>query len=94
MSTRRVYAEWYGLNPADYANWYPKLMTPEEHEARRAELWLGTPDELLPLFRQLQELCGDQLHVMFRTKFPGVPHDATAKSIALLGELRRSLATG
>lgn len=92
MSTRRVYADWYGLEPDQYKRWYPKLMTEEEHEARRAELWLGTPDELLPLFRQLDRLCGERLHVMFRTKYPGVPHEQTAKSIQLLGELRKAIA--
>lgn len=92
MSTRRVYADWYGLKPEEYSRWYPELMTPEEHEARRAELWLGTPDELLPLFRQLAKLCGDRLHVMFRTKYPGVPHAETRRSLELLGELRAVIA--
>jgi probable F420-dependent oxidoreductase len=89
MSTRRVYAEWYNLPPEEYVNWYPKLMTQEEHEARRAELWLGTPDELLPLVRELERLCGDHLHLQFRTKYPGVPHDRMCDSIRLLGDLRR-----
>ncbi|MBA2530249.1 MAG: LLM class flavin-dependent oxidoreductase [Euzebyales bacterium] len=92
MYTRRVYGEWYGLNPAEYDGWYPQRMSPEEHARRRAEVWLGTPDDLVPRFCRLAEIVGDGLHVMFRCKYPGVPHEATTHSIRLLGEVRDRVA--
>ncbi len=88
MYTRRVYGEWYGLDPGDYADWYPERMTAEEHARRRGEVWLGTPEELLGRFRRLGEIVGPGLHVMFRCKYPGIPDDVTCESIALLGTIR------
>ncbi len=85
MYTRRVYGDWYGLDPAEYADWYPERMSPEEHAARRSEVWLGSPEELAPGFTRLREIVGDGLHVMFRCRYPGVSHEDTCRSIALLG---------
>lgn len=88
MYTRRVYGEWYGLAPDAYADWYPERMAPEEHARRRTEVWLGSPEELIPRFERLRGIVGDGLHVMFRSKYPGIPHDATNASIRLLGQVR------
>ncbi|MBA2577062.1 MAG: LLM class flavin-dependent oxidoreductase [Euzebyaceae bacterium] len=88
MFTRRVYGDWYGL-PADaYADWYPDRMSPEEHARRRSEVWLGTPEDLVPQFERLRAVVGDGLHVMFRCKYPGIPDAATRRSIELLGQVR------
>ncbi len=89
MYTRRVYGDWYGLPREVYESWYPDRMPPEEHTRRRAEIWLGTPDDLAALFRRLRDIVGDNLHVMFRSKYPGVDHETTCGSIRLLGEARR-----
>jgi probable F420-dependent oxidoreductase len=89
MYTRRVYGDWYGLPREVYESWYPGRMPPEEHLRRRAEIWLGTPDDLAALFRRLREIVGDNLHVMFRSKYPGVDHETTCRSIQLLGEARQ-----
>jgi alkanesulfonate monooxygenase SsuD/methylene tetrahydromethanopterin reductase-like flavin-dependent oxidoreductase (luciferase family) len=89
MYTRRVYGDWYGLPKDVYERWYPDQMSEEEQSRRRAEIWLGTPDDLAKLFRRLHDIAGDNLHVMFRSKYPGVDHETTCRSIQLLGEARR-----
>jgi alkanesulfonate monooxygenase SsuD/methylene tetrahydromethanopterin reductase-like flavin-dependent oxidoreductase (luciferase family) len=86
--TRRVYGDWYGLDPATYERWYPELMAPEEHARRRAEVWLGAPSDLVAGFERLRDLTDDTVHVMFRCKYPGVPDAATRRSIELLGGVR------
>jgi alkanesulfonate monooxygenase SsuD/methylene tetrahydromethanopterin reductase-like flavin-dependent oxidoreductase (luciferase family) len=91
MYTRRVYGDWYGLDPSEYEQWYPRRMPPEEHARRRTEVWLGSPDDLVPRFERLREIVGDGLHVMFRSKYPGIPHEPTSTSIRLLGEVRDRL---
>lgn len=93
MYTRRVYGDWYGLPPEEYADWYPAQMSDEEHARRRSEVWLGSPEELLPGFRRLREVVGDRLHVMFRCRYPGVSHEATSASVRLLGEVRSAVAS-
>ncbi len=92
MYTRRVYGEWYGLDPAEYAGWHPRLMSPQEHAARRTEVLLGRPADLVPEFEALRAAVGDGLHVMFRCRYPGVSHEDTLRSIALLGEVREAIA--
>jgi alkanesulfonate monooxygenase SsuD/methylene tetrahydromethanopterin reductase-like flavin-dependent oxidoreductase (luciferase family) len=89
MYTRRVYADWYGVAREEAEAWYPDRMPPEEHARRRTEIWLGSPEELIPQFERLQEIVGDGLHVMFRCRYPGVADDVTRESIRLLGEVRR-----
>jgi len=91
MMTRRVYGDWYGLDPADYADWYPDKLTPEEVEQRKGELLLGTPDDVAPVLERVREIVGDNLHVMFRSKYPLVEDAATRTSIDLLAEIRRRL---
>ncbi len=93
MHTRRVYGDWYGIPPSEYNGWYPKLMTAEQHAARRSEIWLGSPEELIPQFQRLRQIAGERLHVMFRCKYPGIPHEQTCKSIRLLGQIRDRLAS-
>lgn len=88
MYTRRVYGDWYGLPPEQYQTWYPDRMPPAEHARRRGELWLGSPDDLIPRFERLHAITGDNCHVMFRCKYPGVPDDVTRRSIRLLGKVR------
>ena len=91
MYTRRVYGDWYGIDPAVYEGWHPERMTDEEHVQRRTEVMLGNPDELLESFERLREIVGDGLHVMFRCKYPGIDDGAMRRSIELLGELRAHL---
>ncbi|MEX2547813.1 MAG: LLM class flavin-dependent oxidoreductase [Chloroflexota bacterium] len=91
MLTRRVYGSWYGLPPETYARWHPDQMTSAEIAQRRGEIWVGTPDELIPRFKRLREIVGEGLHVMFRTKYPVVDHERTAASIRLLGQIRAAL---
>ena len=91
MMTRRVYGDWYGLDPEDYAGWYPDQLTDEEVAQRKTELLLGTPDDIVPLLRDVRELVGDNLHVMFRSKYPLVDDATTRTSIDLLAEVRRQL---
>ena len=88
MLTRRTYGSWYGLPPADYADWYPSRMTKEELEARRSEIMLGSPEVIAANLRRLRDIAGERLHVMFRVKYPGVPHDRVSKAISLLGQVR------
>ncbi|WP_353807594.1 LLM class flavin-dependent oxidoreductase [Agromyces sp. SYSU T00194] len=92
MYTRRVYGDWYGLRPEEYEGWYPDRMSPDEHARRRGEMSLGTPDDVADLLGRLRDIVGDGLHVMFRSKYPGVDHDATMRSVSLLGEVRDRLA--
>lgn len=91
MFTRRVYGDWYGLPKETYARWFPHLMTPEEHAQRRSEVFLGSPDELLPKFERLRDIVGDGLHVMFRSKYPGISDADTRQSIDMLAQCRRRL---
>lgn len=93
MQTRRTYGSWYGLPPADYADWYPSKMSKEELAARRSEIMLGSPDELATNLSRLRDIAGDRLHVMFRVKYPGIPHEGVAKAISLLGEVRNQIKT-
>ena len=88
MLTRRTYGSWYGLPPADYADWYPSKMSKEELDARRSEIMLGSPEEIASNLRRLRDIAGERLHVMFRVKYPGVPHEQVSKAIRLLGEVR------
>jgi alkanesulfonate monooxygenase SsuD/methylene tetrahydromethanopterin reductase-like flavin-dependent oxidoreductase (luciferase family) len=88
MYTRRVYGDWYGLPPAEYASWYPGRMTPQEHAARRGEVLLGRPADVIGVLEEIRDIAGESLHVMFRTKYPGIAHEATCASIRLLGEVR------
>ena len=49
LLTRRVYGDWYGLDPAEYATWYPDQLTPEQVAQRQSEILLGTPDDIVPV---------------------------------------------
>ena len=40
---------------------------------------------------KLQSIAGDRLHVMFRVKYPGVPHERVSTAIRLLGQVRDQL---
>jgi alkanesulfonate monooxygenase SsuD/methylene tetrahydromethanopterin reductase-like flavin-dependent oxidoreductase (luciferase family) len=91
MMTRRVYGDWYGLAPDDYARWYPDRMTPAEIEQRKGEILLGTPDDIFPVLDRVREIVGDNLVVMFRSKYPLVDDHHVRQSIGLLGELRDRL---
>ena len=91
MLTRRTYGSWYGLPPADYADWYPERMTKDELDARRTEIMLGSAEEIAANLRRLRDIAGDRLHVMFRVKYPGIPHERVAKAITLLGHVRELL---
>lgn len=91
MMTRRVYGDWYGLQPAEYENWYPEQLTDEQVAQRRSEILLGTPDDIVPVLEQVRDVVGENLHVMFRTKYPLVDDASTRQSIGLLAEVRRRL---
>jgi alkanesulfonate monooxygenase SsuD/methylene tetrahydromethanopterin reductase-like flavin-dependent oxidoreductase (luciferase family) len=91
LMTRRVYGDWYGLDPSEYERWQPGELTPAELAQRRSELLLGTPNDLLGVFTEVRELVGENLSVMFRSKYPLVDDRATRQSIALLAELREEL---
>jgi alkanesulfonate monooxygenase SsuD/methylene tetrahydromethanopterin reductase-like flavin-dependent oxidoreductase (luciferase family) len=91
MLTRRVYGDWYGLEPAEYATWYPDLLSPDQLAQRRSEILLGSPDDIVPVLERVREVVGNELHVMFRTKYPLVDDDATRRSITLLGDVRARL---
>ena len=91
MMTRRVYGDWYGLAPAEYENWYPERLTAEQVAQRRSEILLGTPDDIVPVLERVRDVVGDNLHVMFRTKYPLVDDAATRQSIGLLADVRRRL---
>jgi hypothetical protein len=52
---------------------------------------LGTPEELAENLRRLRSIAGDRLHVMFRVKYPGVPHERVSTAIRLLGQVRDRL---
>jgi alkanesulfonate monooxygenase SsuD/methylene tetrahydromethanopterin reductase-like flavin-dependent oxidoreductase (luciferase family) len=88
MHTRRVYGDWYGLPPQEYADWYPDRMTPQQHAQRRTEVVLGTPADVIEVIEQVRDIAGDSLHVMFRCKYPQVGHEDTLSSIRLLGQVR------
>ncbi len=88
MLTRRTYGSWYGLPPADYADWYPDLMSEQEIAGRRSEIMLGSPEEIAANLRRLRDIVGERLHVMFRVKYPGVPHERVSMAIRLLGQIR------
>ena len=91
MLTRRVYGDWYGLEPAEYADVVPR---PADAGAGRPAS-LGDPPRHArrhrPVLERVREVVGDNLHVMFRSKYPLVDDAATRQSIDLLGEVRRRL---
>jgi len=91
LLTRRVYGDWYGLDPAEYETWYPGMLSERQIAQRRRELLLGTVDDVLPILAEVRELVGENLHVMFRSKYPLVSDELTRQSITELGELRRRL---
>lgn len=91
MMTRRVYGDWYGLDPADYAEWYPEKLDAQQRAQRQAELLLGTPDDVFPVLEEVRDLVGPNLHIMFRSKYPLVDDAAMRQSIDLLAELRQRL---
>ncbi len=91
MLTRRTYGSWYGLPPEDYADWYPDQMNEQEIAGRRSEIMLGSPEEIAANLGRLRGIVGERLHVMFRVKYPGVPHERVAKAIQLLGQIRELL---
>lgn len=91
LLTRRVYGDWYGLEPADYARWYPDQLTDDEREQRKSELLLGTPDDIAPVLEEIRDMVGPNLHIMFRSKYPLVDDATIRQSVSLLGELRGRL---
>ena len=91
MFTRRVYGDWYGIDPAVYGRWHPAQMTADEHAQRRTEVFLGSSDDLVPQFERLRDIVGDNLHIMFRTKYPGISDADTRRSIDMLADCRRRL---
>ena len=91
MLTRRTYGSWYGLPPADYADWYPDRMSEQEIAGRRSEIMLGSPEEIAANLKRLRDIAGDRLHVMFRVKYPGIPHERVSNAIKLLGQIRALL---
>lgn len=91
MYTRRVYGDWYDVPKETYERWYPALMSPDEHNQRRTEVFLGSPDDLVPKFNQLRDIAGPNLHIMFRTKYPGITDEDTRRSIEMLAECNRLL---
>ncbi len=93
MYTRRVYGDWYGIPKEEYEDWLPARMSEEEHARRRTEVFLGAPEDLIPKFERLRDIVGDGLHVMFRSKYPGIPDQPTRQSIELLGKIREHFRT-
>ncbi|MEV8358176.1 LLM class flavin-dependent oxidoreductase [Microbacterium sp. NPDC076895] len=91
LLTRRVYGDWYGLDPAEVDRWRPGLLSPQEVARRRGELLLGSVDDVLPVLQEVADLVGENLHVMFRSKYPLVSDEHTRLSIQQLGILRRRL---
>lgn len=94
LLTRRVYGDWYGLPPEAYQAWYPDLLTPAEVRQRQGELLLGSVEDVLPVLRQVREIVGENLHVMFRSKYPLVSDALTRQSIDQLAVLRERLVAG
>lgn len=91
LMTRRVYGDWYGLDPQDYADWVPDRLTGDEVEQRKGELLLGTPDDVYEVLAEVHDLVGENLVIMFRSKYPLVGDADTRTSINLLGDLRTRL---
>ncbi len=91
LMTRRVYGDWYGLAPEDYADWYPDRLSDVEVEQRKSELLLGTPDDVVPVLERVRDIVGDNLAVMFRSKYPLVADEHTRTSVDLLAEVRDRL---
>ncbi len=91
LLTRRVYGDWYGLAPEEYARWYPGMLTEDEIRQRRSEVLLGTVDDVYPVLREIADLVGPNLHIMFRSKYPLVDDATTRLAIDQLAELRRRL---
>jgi alkanesulfonate monooxygenase SsuD/methylene tetrahydromethanopterin reductase-like flavin-dependent oxidoreductase (luciferase family) len=87
MYTRRTYGEWYGIPEATYTEWYPGRMSTEERQRRRAEILLGAPQDIIPVLDRVRQIVGDNLHVIFRCNYPGMPMDATRESIRLVGQV-------
>ncbi len=46
---------------------------------------------MIPLLGRLRDIVGDGLHVMFRSKYPGIADADTRASIRLLGEVRQAV---
>jgi alkanesulfonate monooxygenase SsuD/methylene tetrahydromethanopterin reductase-like flavin-dependent oxidoreductase (luciferase family) len=91
LLTRRVYGDWYGLDPEEYGRWRPGRLSPEEVEQRKGELLLGTPDDVGGVLEEIRDLVGENFSLMFRSKYPLVDDTRTRQSIGLLAELRRRL---
>jgi hypothetical protein len=45
----------------------------------------------VPVLERVRDVVGENLHVMFRTKYPLVDDAATRQSIDLLADVRRRL---
>ena len=58
---------------------------------RQSEILLGTPDDIVPVLARVARVVGDNLHVMFRSKYPLVVDATVKQSIELLGEVRSRL---
>ena len=65
--------------------------TPEEVAQRQSEILLGTPEDIFPVLARVRDVVGDNLQVMFRSKYPLVDDATMKQSIGLLGELRSRL---
>lgn len=91
LMTRRVYGDWYGLPAEEYDRWRPGLLTEDETRQRRSEILLGSVDDVLPVLRDVAAIVGENLHIMFRSKYPLVSDELTRGSIDQLAELRRRL---
>ena len=67
---------------------------PLDDDARKAildGLILGTPQQVADRVRELQDAVGEDLHLIARSYFPGIPHEKSLRQIELLGEMRKLL---
>jgi probable F420-dependent oxidoreductase len=51
----------------------------------------GTPDEVAKRVGEFRDVVGDDLHLIARSYFPGVPREKTLRQIELLGEVKKRL---
>lgn len=62
----------------------PPLLGPDDEEKLRATIVCGTPDEVMEGLRPFREELGDDVHLVCRSDFPGMPFEQEEALIDLL----------
>jgi len=79
LHMQRKYAEWATGEKVD-------SLADEQIADVKDDVLLGSPTEILAELKKYQEALGDDIHVMFRTYYPGIGTDKMTDCIDTLGD--------